>query len=144
MIDTRTNDREQLKWLAAFHLIIAGLWLFSLWIVTNQLRILNAFDEAQSASGPNAFASDTRGNPLAWYVKGLAALISIFVCLNIVSAVLLFKQKLRSFSLAVSGVNCLHAPIGTALGVVTFLVLFRPSVRSLYSENPLHPASAEP
>jgi hypothetical protein len=36
------------------------------------------------------------------------------------------------FSLVIAGVNCASFPLGTLLGVFTFIVLLRASVRSLY------------
>jgi hypothetical protein len=34
----------------------------------------------------------------------------------------------------VAGINCLWVPLGTALGVCTFIVLLRESVNKLYAE----------
>jgi hypothetical protein len=37
------------------------------------------------------------------------------------------------FAGVVAGINCLHIPLGTVLGVFTIVVLIRDSVRELYS-----------
>jgi len=41
--------------------------------------------------------------------------------------------------LVVAGMNCLNAPLGTVLGVFTFLVLFRPTVKALFLGPPMTP-----
>ena len=35
----------------------------------------------------------------------------------------------------VAGLNCLHMPLGTLLGVFTFIVLARPSVQALFEQR---------
>ena len=51
---------------------------------------------------------------------------------NLLSAIFLGQRRHRTFSLLVAGLNCLHVPVGTVLGVFTFVVLLRPSVREAY------------
>jgi len=46
------------------------------------------------------------------------------------------KRKHHMFSLIIAGVMCVMCnPFGTALGVFTFIVLLRPSVKELYGYN---------
>jgi hypothetical protein len=52
--------------------------------------------------------------------------------LTIVSGRLISLRRRRTFSLVVAGINCASFPFGTVLGVFTFIVLARPSVRALY------------
>ncbi len=48
------------------------------------------------------------------------------------------QQRRRTFSLIMGLINCLCVPLGTVLGVFTFITLGRPSVREIYSgESPL-------
>ena len=49
-----------------------------------------------------------------------------------ISGFCLHARKHRTFSLIVGGVNFLHLPLGTVLGVFTIIVLIRDSVRELY------------
>jgi len=42
------------------------------------------------------------------------------------------KRKRWIFTLVIAGLQCASFPFGTALGVFTFLLLFRESVRRLY------------
>ena len=52
--------------------------------------------------------------------------------LNLLSGIFIRKRKHHVFSLIVAGFNCLHFPLGTALGVFTFVVLLRDSVQNMY------------
>ena len=51
------------------------------------------------------------------------------------------RRRHRTFTLIMAGVNCLSMPVGTALGVFTFIVLMRDSVRGLYGSQPASPAA---
>ena len=53
---------------------------------------------------------------------------------TVVSGRCLARRRSRLFSLIMAGVNCLSMPIGTTLGIFTFVVLLRPSVRALYDQ----------
>ena len=59
---------------------------------------------------------------IGWTVGGLTAYAGR--CLQ--------RRQHRLFTYIMAGVNCLHVPFGTALGVCTFLVLQRPTVEALY------------
>jgi hypothetical protein len=59
-----------------------------------------------------------------WFVTSLI--------LNLLSGLFIRARKHRTFSLVVSGINCVHIPLGTVLGVFTIIVLIRESVRELY------------
>ena len=55
--------------------------------------------------------------------------------LTILSGRGLARQRGRTFSLVVAGINCLSVPLGTILGVFTFIVLMRPSVQAIYAHR---------
>lgn len=67
-----------------------------------------------------------------WLYLVLAAWFLASGLLNVISGVCLRARKHRTFSLVVAGINCLHLPLGTVLGVFTIVVLLRDSVRELY------------
>ena len=54
---------------------------------------------------------------------------------NILSAIYLRQRRHRTFSMVVAGFNCLYMPLGTVLGVFTFVVLSRDSVIGLYESS---------
>jgi hypothetical protein len=62
--------------------------------------------------------------------------------LNLIVARSLRAKKRRLLILIVAGVNCASVPIGTILGVFTFVVMFRPSVESEFRANQVLPAPA--
>jgi hypothetical protein len=55
--------------------------------------------------------------------------------LTIVSGRAIARRRWRTFSLVMAGVNCLWVPIGTVLGVFSFIVLMRGSVAALYAHE---------
>ena len=52
--------------------------------------------------------------------------------LTLISGRAIARRRWRFFSLVMAGVNCASFPFGTLLGIFTFIVLLRASVRSLY------------
>ena len=54
---------------------------------------------------------------------------------NVLSGLFIRKRKNRTFSFIVAGINCMQVPFGTALGVFTFIVLSRLSVKAEYDAN---------
>jgi hypothetical protein len=55
------------------------------------------------------------------------------------SGLFLLKRRHRMFILIVAGLNCLSVPLGTILGVFTFVVLGRDSVRKAFAASePTH------
>jgi len=67
-----------------------------------------------------------------WFYLVFAAWFVASGVLNLLSAFFIRARRYRTFSFIVSGINCLHTPLGTALGVFTIIVLIRDSVRELY------------
>jgi uncharacterized membrane protein HdeD (DUF308 family) len=69
---------------------------------------------------------------LKWiYLAGAVWFVASGI-LNLISGLCLRARKGRTFSLVVAGINCLHIPLGTVLGVFTIIVLIRDSMRELY------------
>lgn len=54
---------------------------------------------------------------------------------NVLSGLFIRKRKNRTFSFIIAGINCMQFPFGTALGVFTFIVLSRISVKMEYDAN---------
>jgi hypothetical protein len=67
-----------------------------------------------------------------FYLAGAVWFVTSGV-LNLISGLCLRARKARTFSLVVAGINCLHIPLGTVLGVFTLIVLLRDSVRETYA-----------
>jgi hypothetical protein len=54
--------------------------------------------------------------------------------LNVMAAIGIGKRKWRVLTYIAAGLACLSIPIGTALGIYTFIALARPGVQALYQQ----------
>lgn len=126
------QDVEQLRLLAIFHYVLAGLCgLFALFPVIHLvigLRIISGRMDAP-APGPE-------GALIGWFFVGAA---SIFIVAGLALAACLFlaarylQQRERyTFCLVVAALACMITPFGTVLGVFTIIVLMRESVKQAF------------
>jgi len=127
-------DAEHLRLLAIFHFVsaafaFAGVLFASLYFVL----IWAVFDN------PEIWAQSQEGAPPAVvinifrWVTGFGVVWFVVACVgNLLSGLFLRTRRHRTFSMVIAGINCLHIPLGTLLGVFTFAVLGRESVRKLY------------
>ena len=91
---------------------------------------------AHPSSPPAPFPKEIIPFFIAFYVVIGFFLVVLCVC-NILSGLYVRKRKNRTFSFVIAGVNCLQFPLGTALGVFTFIVLSRPAVKTDYDSRAL-------
>jgi hypothetical protein len=129
------RDAEHLRLLALFHFINGGLDLLVVGVATVQFAFMNAMFTRMKYSPE--FKKDP---PPEFFLDFFVGFILFFGLIHLVSAVLnimvgffLEKRRHRTFSMVVAGLNCLHMPIGTLLGVFTIIVLNRDSVRGKYT-----------
>ena len=129
------SDADHLKLLVIFHFIVAGLAVLGLGFVLLHYTMMHAF------MGHSELWKNQKGggqslveffNIFRWVYLFFSALLVAGGIANLLSGLFLRKRKHRIFSLIVAGINCIHFPIGTALGVFTFIVLMRDSVRESY------------
>lgn len=125
------GDRDQLQLLGIFHVVygaIAGL----AGLITLAYTCVLGFAEAVGDDG-SAFAG------------GFVVVVGVIVCVLFVlkgvvmaaSGYGLMRHKWRALSQIAAGLACLNVPMGTALAVLTFIVLDRASVRALYAGQPM-------
>ena len=81
-----------------------------------------------------AFPKEIMPFLMIFYVVISCFLIALCVC-NALSGHYIKKRTNRIFSFIIAGTNCMQFPLGTALGVFTFIVLTRESVKMAYSVN---------
>jgi hypothetical protein len=130
-----TQDDEHLKLLAIFHYVMGALSFLGAVIgVIYMFAGFFVFRHA-AASGPS-----TPPVEMGWifaFIGGVIALLSVAlgVCLIIAGRSLTARRN-RTFCMVVAGINCLNVPLGTLLGVFTFIVLLRPSVAAQF-DRPL-------
>lgn len=135
MRDQRKVDTEHLKFLAIFHFVMAGLaviglgFLFVHYTMMSQLLVHSGNWKHQAPNNPppeQFFAF------FKWFYAFCGGMLVIGGVGNLLSGFYIRQRKHRLFSLIVAALNCLHLPMGIALGVFTFIVLLRDSVRELY------------
>jgi hypothetical protein len=130
----RNVDEDHLNLLSVFHFVAAGLTLLGILFLFAHYTLMHfmftnpaLWQNQKGVPPPPAFF----GVFIIFYIIAGAFLLVMGI-LNVMSGLFLRERKNRTFSLVVAGINCLHVPLGTALGVFTIIVLCRESVRSLY------------
>lgn len=133
-MDERDRVAEHLKTLSVLYYVYAGLHLLGVCVAGVWIALGGAIGAAirQDASAPEG----------AEVVGGLLGAIGLFLgCMALAGAVLCFlsgrwigARTNRTFSLVVAGITCLNMPLGTALGVFTFIVLQKPEAVAMYDE----------
>jgi hypothetical protein len=132
--DQRRIDADHLELLSIFHFVGAGLALLGILFVAAHYTVFHAF-----LSNPKIWENQKQGPPPAeffavfrWFYVFFAGWFGTSCVLNLISGFCIRARKHRTFSMVVAGINCLHMPLGTVLGVFTMVVLIRDSVRRLY------------
>lgn len=132
-------DEEHLKLLVLGNMISAGMAAF--FALAGVFYILMGLVMSFAFSH---IPADKAGNQPPVFIGFLFAGIGV-VFFVLASGVALARfwagrcikhRKSRTFCLVVAGINCLEFPYGTALGVLTFMVLGRPSVVKLFEAKP--------
>ena len=102
-----------------------------------------AMPETMQGNGARHAANEPPPEFLGWLFAGIGTFITLFAWtvagLTLYSGRCLKRRQKRTLSLVTAGLNCLQIPLGTALGIFTFIVLNRPSVQALY-----RPSSSPP
>jgi hypothetical protein len=138
------GESEQLKLLAIFHFILAGLTLatgvMAIWQLMAIHQTFAHFSKAFPAqSGASPPAPDFFPPIPVWPSIAVGTLIMIVSLALALSGFFLLKRRHRMFILIVAGLNCLSVPLGTVLGVFTIVVLGRDNVRTAFaSSDPTH------
>lgn len=85
---------------------------------------------------------------LAWFFAfvglGMALLAVSVALLRLRAAKCLRTRSSRTFCLVMGAISCFEMPYGTALGIFTFMVLSRPSVRRMFETAPGEALAARP
>ena len=135
MRDQRRIDADQLRLLAIFHYVFAGLALLGLMFLAVHYAFMHSF-----FSHPEIWKNSNGAAPppkeffeiFVWFYVFFGAVCIAAGIGNLLSARFLQKRRYRAFSMVVAGLNCLQFPLGTVLGVFTLVVLVRDSVREVY------------
>ena len=135
--DQRKVDADHLNLLSVFHFVGAGLAVLGILFLLAHYAVFHAF-----LDNPKFWESQKQTPPPAelfamfeWFYLVFGAWFAGSGVLNLISPFRLRAKKQRTFSLIVAGINCVHIPLGTTLGVFTIIVLLRDSVRELYETS---------
>jgi hypothetical protein len=123
-------DGEHLKMLRIGYLVSAGttafFGLFGFMYVFMGVMFTNMTFE--DGKGPPAF--------FGWFFAIFGLVFIVFglglAVLKVYVASCIKKRRSRILCLVVAGITCLAMPYGTLLGVLTFVVLSRPTVSQLF------------
>ncbi len=125
------TDEEQLRWLPVGYWVSAGfIGAYALFMASYFafIGVLFLSIPEGDASGPPA--------GMAWALLGFGAVMFLAMAavttLKAMSGFWIRKRTHRVWILATAAISCLEVPYGTLLGVLTFLVMTRPSVRALF------------
>lgn len=128
------QDHEQLRALSIVYYIFAGLHAAGLVCVVAWLFLGTAILGSISA--------DTRNAVPAAFTAALAAVMILALVLGGAYCYLYYlvgrslaEHNRYTLILVMAGLTCLSFPLGTALGVCTFVVLMRPSVKPLFGQT---------
>jgi hypothetical protein len=130
-------DQEHLKLLSIGFLVSgclhAAFSLFGLLYVAMGVLMHGAFANIQAtAKNP----SQAPPPEIAWFMaifgSGIFLVMITLAALKLRTAWCLKRRRSRTFCLITSGISCLGIPYGTLLGVFSFMVLGRPSVKALF------------
>ncbi len=132
--DQRRRDNDQIHLLSIFHFVLAALMLLGMGFLCLHYFVLHYifFHPEIFKTNANFDAPKAIFSALIWFYLFIGFLLAVACAANILSGVFLLQRKSRMFSLVVAGLDCLQIPFGTALGVFTFIVLLRDSVRQSY------------
>ncbi|RCS49151.1 hypothetical protein DTL42_11450 [Bremerella cremea] len=144
------NDAQYLFILSILYYIMAGLNLLYCLLLLFQLYMIRSFfnnrppltkirfpTEASEEFGQHA-TIDYPSSPFDFFgvliliILGLA--VALMAC-QVIAAFSIQKRRHYTFCLVIAGINCLFVPIGTILGVATFFVLVRPSVKRMFEQS---------
>jgi hypothetical protein len=139
------QDIQQLRLLSIFHYVVAGLAaLFACFPILH--LVMGLF----LVFSPDSFEHGPRANdPMAAMIGTLFIVIAssfiltgwAFAVCVLVAGRNLAQHHRYTFCLVMAALMCMFMPFGTVLGVLTILVLMRPSVKPLFEGHVINPPS---
>ncbi len=128
-------DEEHLKLLRIGYFVMGGTAglgvLFGLMYV-----LMGMFVFAATAAAPRT-ASEVPPALFSWIFIAVGAFIVLFAAayaiLSLLTAKALRLRRSRVLCLVTAAITSLHLPFGTVMGVLTFSVLERPTVRAMFA-----------
>jgi hypothetical protein len=132
-------DEEHLRLVALGFKVSAGIALFRVLggLAYIGLAILSVeIGKAYSNPAPPSMVAVLLAVGGILLVPGVVAMV-----LDWVTAISVSQRRSRGFCQFVAALSCLSIPYGTALGVLSLMVLHRPSVKMRFGLSPVQPAA---
>ncbi|MGN7915865.1 hypothetical protein [Lysobacter sp. ESA13C] len=131
---TDAADASQLRTLSILYYVLAGLNAFMLLSFVGVFAIIVALAPAGPATSETSSGDSTMASGIAFGLI-LASFVFSLACagLQFMTARRLRERRSPRFCQIVAGLSCLSVPLGTLLGVFTFIVLARPSVQAQFA-----------
>lgn len=142
--DQRKIDADHLNTLAICHFVVAGFALLGLLGLAIHYAAFSFFFSQPELVAEMEKAQKGMPNPaeffaiFRWFYLFAAVALIVGGIFNLMSGLYMRRRTNRTFSLVVAGFDCLQFPFGTILGVFTFIVLLRDSVREVYEAQELY------
>lgn len=129
-----TQDEDHLRMLAIGHYVVGGLLAFVACIPLIHLTI-----GLMIVFRPEMFGDPAKQPAIiGWLFAGIAAVLILagwFLAILIICAGrCLHRHRYYTFCFIMACLACMFMPIGTALGVLTLIVLVRPTVKQLFEK----------
>lgn len=129
------QDSDYLRLLSIFHYVIAGIVglisLFPLLHVAIGVAILTGQLDKGGEAPPAFFGWMFIAVPLVFVLCGLALAVAMAI-----AGRKLQRQRSYLYCLVIAGIECMLFPFGTTLGVLTLIVLLRPTVKERFGVAP--------
>ena len=134
-----SNDRH-LRILSVLFFVKAGLMLLGscgvgIYAIVGGAMMFGAEKIAESDEKFSSGGVMTVGAVMIVIFGALLILQLTLAVLDLVTGMHLHKRRGRTLCMVAAGIACLAIPIGTALGVYTFIILGRPEVKRLFEEQ---------
>ncbi len=135
-----SDDDDHVKLLSIFYYVLGGLSLIgacggAAYIVLGVVMTSGGLPSTQSSPPPGLVG------PVMIALGIFALLISVtFSAALIYTGRCLQQRRYRILCTVVAGFTCLSIPLGTALGIFTFIVLSRENVRRMFDTNTASPS----
>ncbi|MFK7910737.1 MAG: hypothetical protein AB8F34_09040 [Akkermansiaceae bacterium] len=133
------QDQSHLKTLSICYYVMAGLSL-----VTGLFCSIYVIMGGAMMSGAMTPSGGARHDAEAMQMMGGMFLVIGVICMLMILAMAVFnflvarrivERRSRMLCMIVAGINCLNMPMGTVLGVFTFIVLCRPQVAASFDQQ---------
>lgn len=134
-----SKDAENLRTLAICHYVVSGLSLLGIGFLGLHYSIMHmVFDNPklwEKAKESPPFNPAEFIHIFKWFYLICGVVILAGGILTLISGRFIHRRVNRTFSIVIAGLNCLHFPFGTLLGIFTIIVLTKDSVMRLYAQS---------